>query len=137
MTTLSILACLTCMAASQISPDILIVKDVNIEETQRKLEQQLWYTSPAQTWEERLPLGNGRLGMMVDGGVEEEHIILNEISMWSGCEADYANPDAAESLGEIRKLLMQGRNAEAQEVMYRRFVPRKPTGGGTYLWFSL
>ena len=132
MTTLGILACLACMATSIVSPDILIVKDVNIEETQRKLEQQLWYTSPAQTWEERLPLGNGRLGMMVDGGVEEEHIILNEISMWSGCEADYANPDAAESLGEIRKLLMQGRNAEAQDVMYRRFVPRKPTGGGTY-----
>ena len=132
MTTLGILACLACMATSTVSPDILIVKDVNIEETQRKLEQQLWYTSPAQTWEERLPLGNGRLGMMVDGGVEEEHIILNEISMWSGCEADYANPDAAESLGEIRKLLMQGRNAEAQDVMYRRFVPRKPTGGGTY-----
>ena len=132
MTTLGILACLACMATSTVSPDILIVKDVNIEETQRKLEPQLWYTSPAQTWEERLPLGNGRLGMMVDGGVEEEHIILNEISMWSGCEADYANPDAAESLGEIRKLLMQGRNAEAQDVMYRRFVPRKPTGGGTY-----
>ena len=92
MTILSILACLTCMAASQISPDILIVKDVNMEATQRKLEQQLWYNYPAQAWEERLPLGNGRLGMMVDGGVEEEHIIINEISMWSGCEADYANP---------------------------------------------
>ena len=132
MTTLSILACLTCLAASLISPDILIVKDVNMEETQRKLEQQLWYNSPAQTWEEMLPVGNGRLGMMVDGGVMEEHIILNEISMWSGCEADYANPDAAKSLGEIRELLIQGRNAEAQDVMYKRFVPRKPTGGGTY-----
>ena len=100
--------------------------------TQQKLEQQLWYTSPAQAWEERLPLGNGRLGMMVDGGVKEEHIILNEISMWSGCEADYANPDAAESLKDIRELLLQGKNAEAQDVMYKRFVPRKPTEGGTY-----
>jgi alpha-L-fucosidase 2 len=95
-------------------------------------EHSLWYTSPAETWEERLPLGNGRLGMMVDGGIEEEHIILNEISMWSGCEADYSNPDAAESLKEIRELLVQGKNAEAQEVMYKRFVPRKPTEGGTY-----
>ena len=132
MTILNILACLTCLAASQISPDILIVKDVNMEETQRKLEQQLWYNSPAQAWEERLPLGNGRLGMMVDGGVKEEHIIINEISMWSGCEADYANPDAAESLKDIRELLLQGKNAEAQDVMYKRFVPRKPTEGGTY-----
>lgn len=92
----------------------------------------LHYTSPAEAWEETLPLGNGRLGMMPYGGVENEVVILNEISMWSGSEADYANPDAAESLPEIRELLKQGRNAEAQSVMYERFVPKKPTGGGTY-----
>jgi len=95
-------------------------------------EHVLWYDEPAQIWEETLPLGNGRLGMMPDGGVSEERIVLNEISMWSGCEVDYANPDAAESLPEIRDLLLQGRNAEAQEVMYERFVPHKPTDGGTY-----
>ena len=132
MTALSIMACLAYLAVTPTSPDILIVDKIDKEETQRKLEQQLWYNSPAQAWEERLPLGNGRLGMMVDGGIEEEHIILNEISMWSGCEADYANPDAAESLKEIRELLLQGKNAQAQDVMYKRFVPRKPTEGGTY-----
>ena len=126
------MACLAYLAVTPTSPDILIVDKIDMEETQRKLEQQLWYNSPAQAWEERLPLGNGRLGMMVDGGVEEEHIILNEISMWSGCEADYSNPDAAESLKEIRELLLQGKNAQAQDVMYKRFVPRKPTEGGTY-----
>ena len=126
------MACLAYLAVTPTSPDILIVDKIDMEETQRKLEQQLWYNSPAQAWEERLPLGNGRLGMMVDGGVEEEHIIINEISMWSGCEVDYANPDAAESLKEIRELLLQGKNAQAQDVMYKRFVPRKPTEGGTY-----
>ena len=95
-------------------------------------EHVLWYDSPAEAWEETLPLGNGRLGMMPDGGIDSECIILNEISMWSGSEADYANPDAAESLPEIRELLLQGRNAEAQDVMYRRFVPHKPSDGGTY-----
>ena len=95
-------------------------------------ETVLWYDSPAQAWEETLPLGNGRLGMMPYGGVHEESIILNEISLWSGSEADYANPDAAASLQEIRSLLLQGRNAQAQDVMYERFVPHKPTGGGTY-----
>lgn len=95
-------------------------------------EHSLWYSSPATTWEERLPVGNGRLGMMPDGGVETEHIIINEISMWSGCEADYANPDAAESLSEIRQLLLEGENGKAQDVMYERFVPKKPTEGGTY-----
>ena len=95
-------------------------------------EHVLWYDEPAGIWEETLPLGNGRLGMMPDGGISEERIVLNEISMWSGCEVDYANPDAAESLPEIRDLLLKGRNAEAQEVMYERFVPHKPTDGGTY-----
>ena len=49
---------------------------------------QLYYTTPATIWEETLPLGNGRLGMMPDGGIDKEHIVLNEISLWSGMEAD-------------------------------------------------
>ena len=95
-------------------------------------ESVLWYDAPAQAWEEALPLGNGRLGMMPYGGTHKESIILNEISLWSGSEADYANPDAAASLHEIRSLLLEGKNAQAQDVMYERFVPHKPTGGGTY-----
>ncbi len=95
-------------------------------------EHMLWYDEPARMWEETLPLGNGRLGMMPDGGIEYENIVLNEISMWSGCEADYANPDAAASLDEIRELLQKGENAEAQKIMYERFVPKKSTEGGTY-----
>lgn len=95
-------------------------------------EHVIWFDSPAEAWEQTLPLGNGRMGMMPDGGISDECLILNEISMWSGSEADYSNPDAAESLPEIRELLLQGRNAEAQDVMYERFVPHKPTDGGTY-----
>lgn len=95
-------------------------------------EHTLWYDEPASIWEETLPLGNGRLGMMPDGGIAKERIVLNEISMWSGCEADYSNPDAAKSLPQIRELLKLGRNAEAQKLMYERFVPHKPTDGGTY-----
>lgn len=95
-------------------------------------EHTLWYDEPASAWEETLPLGNGRLGMMPDGGIDTETIVLNEISMWSGSEADYANPDAAESLPEIRRLLLEGRNGDAQEVMYDRFLPHKPADGGTY-----
>lgn len=95
-------------------------------------EHVMWYDSPAAAWEETLPLGNGRLGMMPYGGTSEERIVLNEISMWSGSEVDYSNPDAAESLKEIRQLLIEGKNAEAQAVMYRRFVPKKQTDGGTY-----
>ena len=92
----------------------------------------LWYDSPSQWWEETLPLGNGRLGMMVEGGTDKEMVILNEISLWSGCERDYANPDAAASLPLIRQLLLEGRNAEAQDVMYERFVPRKAVDEQSY-----
>lgn len=90
------------------------------------------FTEPASIWEETLPLGNGRLGMMPDGGPGHEHIVLNEISLWSGSEADYANPDAAKSLSGIRRLLFEGKNVEAQELMYSSFVPKKPETGGTY-----
>ena len=120
------------ISAALIGGDMATMPTIEQTPTQISVEHMLWYDSPAEAWEERLPLGNGRFGMAVDGSVEQEHIILNEISLWSGCEADYANPDAAESLTEIRKLLTEGKNAEAQEVMYKRFVPKKPTEGGTY-----
>ncbi len=82
----------------------------------------LWYDSPAEIWEAALPLGNGRLGMMPDGGIEKENIVLNDIAMWSGSEADYSNPRAKESLPEIRKLLLEGKNYEAQQLMYETFT---------------
>lgn len=81
----------------------------------------LRFDRPAAIWEESFPLGNGRLGMMPDGGVARERIVLNEESMWSGCEHDTRNPDALAALPEIRQLLLEGRNAEAQRLMYRRF----------------
>ena len=92
----------------------------------------LYYTSPAAIWEETLPLGNGRLGMMPDGGISREHIVLNEISLWSGTEADYSNPEASKSLPAIRQLLFEGKNREAQELMYRSFVPKKQEADGRY-----
>ncbi|WP_293716022.1 glycoside hydrolase family 95 protein [uncultured Parabacteroides sp.] len=80
------------------------------------------FDEPARIWEETLPLGNGRLGMMPDGGVSKENILLNEISMWSGSKQDTDNPQAVMSLTAIRRLLFEGRNDEAQELMYRTFV---------------
>ncbi|MCD8134696.1 MAG: glycoside hydrolase family 95 protein [Parabacteroides gordonii] len=80
------------------------------------------FDEPARIWEETLTLGNGRLGMMPDGGVGQENILLNEISMWSGSKQDTDNPQAVMSLATIRRLLFEGRNDEAQELMYRTFV---------------
>ena len=80
------------------------------------------FDKPAACWEETLPLGNGRLGMMPDGGVDTETIVLNDITYWSGREADYSNPLALEALPEIRQLLAEGKNYEAQNLMYETFT---------------
>ncbi|NLZ94665.1 MAG: glycoside hydrolase family 95 protein [Bacteroidales bacterium] len=85
-------------------------------------ELALRYDSPAQIWEQTLPLGNGRIGMMPDGGVESESIVLNDITMWSGSkDPDAFNPDALEYLPQIRQLLLEGKNLDAQNLMYKRF----------------
>ena len=76
----------------------------------------LIFSSPAQRWEEALPLGNGRLGAMIFGSPDRERIQLNEDSIWSGNYRDRNNPAAKESLTEIRKLLNEGRAAEAEEL---------------------
>lgn len=80
------------------------------------------FNEPARIWEETLPLGNGRLGMMPDGGIDKEKIVLNEISMWSGSKQDTDNPQALHALPAIRRLLFEGRNDEAQELMYNTFI---------------
>ncbi|MDE7123338.1 MAG: glycoside hydrolase family 95 protein [Alistipes sp.] len=88
----------------------------------------LWYDEPAARWEETLPLGNGRLGAMPDGGVLRERLILNDVTCWSGSEQPTANPEALDYLPRIRALLLEGRNLEAQRMMYRHFVC---SGGGS------
>ena len=79
-------------------------------------------TQPAQIWEECFPLGNGHLGMMPDGGIEKETIVLNDITLWSGAPSDDSNPKALQSLSEIQRLLKEGKNDEAQNLMYETFV---------------
>ena len=80
------------------------------------------FDSPATIWEETFPLGNGRIGMMPDGGIDKEKYVLNEISLWSGSKQDTDNPEARKALPEIRRLLFSGKNDEAQALMYKSFV---------------
>ncbi len=76
----------------------------------------LWYAAPAAKWEEALPIGNGRLGAMVYGSTGLETIRLNEDSLWYGGPGRAANPDARPYLDEIRGLLRDGRQAEAEHL---------------------
>ncbi|MFR9521586.1 MAG: glycoside hydrolase family 95 protein [Rikenellaceae bacterium] len=98
---------------------------------------ELRYDSPAEQWEESLPLGNGRLGMMPDGDPFEELFVLNEISMWNGSVDDYSNPNAGEMLPTIRQLLFEGKNKEAQELMYKHFVPIHPDKNSVFGCYQL
>ena len=76
----------------------------------------LWYKTPAQTWVDALPLGNGRLGAMVFGGVAQERLQLNEDTLWSGAPHSSNNPQALSLLPEVRRLIFEERYAEANEL---------------------
>lgn len=89
----------------------------------------LWYDKPAAQWEETLPMGNGRLGMMSDGSISRETIVLNDITLWSGGPQDANNYDAQKSLPDIRRLILEGKNDEAQKLVNQNFVA-KGAGSG-------
>jgi len=76
-----------------------------------------WYLRPAARWTEALPIGNGRLGGMVWGGVAGDRIDLNEDTLWSGEPYDNLNPKGLAALPEIRRLLIAGKNGEAQALV--------------------
>ncbi|MEO7966585.1 MAG: glycoside hydrolase family 95 protein, partial [Gemmatimonadaceae bacterium] len=82
----------------------------------------LWYRQPAASWNEALPLGNGRLGAMVFGGLEEEHLQLNEETLWTGGPYDPVVKGAAAALPEIRRLLFAGDIPRAHDLFGRRMM---------------
>lgn len=89
----------------------------------------IWFDEPARIWEETVPLGNGRIGMMPDGGLKTETIVLNEISLWSGSPQDADLPDAHLHVKEIQSLLLQGDHAAAEKLVNRFFVSKGPGSG--------
>lgn len=90
-------------------------------------QQRLWYTHPARQWVEALPVGNGFLGGMVYGGVEEETIALNETSFWSGGPHDNNSREALRHLPAIRQKIFEGKAGEAQ-LLVDRYVVKGPHG---------
>src|SRR5438045_1337231 len=73
----------------------------------------LWYSQPAAKWEEALPVGSGRLGAMVFGGVADERIQFNEDTLWTGKPHDYVRQGAGDKLKDIQKLIFDGNEKEA------------------------
>ncbi len=82
----------------------------------------LWYTRAAQEWTEALPIGNGRLGAMVFGGAAQERLQFNEDTLWNGEPHFYHREGAVQYLPQIRQLLEEGRQKEAEELAAREFM---------------
>ncbi|HKC63674.1 MAG TPA: glycoside hydrolase family 95 protein [Pyrinomonadaceae bacterium] len=98
-------------------------------------ELRLWYRKPAAQWTEALPIGNGRLGAMVFGGVESELLQLNEDTIWAGEKRDRNNPEGKRNLPEVRRLLFAGKSKEAEALaektmiaIPKRMPPYQPLG---------
>lgn len=101
---------------------LLLLLSISSGQAQPNKPLRLWYDKPAAQWEETLPLGNGRLGMMPDGGVMQENIVLNDITLWSGAPQDANNYTANQKLPEIQKLLLEGKNDAAQALINKDFI---------------
>lgn len=82
----------------------------------------LQYHKPAEQWVEALPIGNGYMGAMVFGCTAEERIQFNEDTLWAGQPQDYQNPGAVEVLPELRRLLFEGKQREAEQLAMERFM---------------
>jgi alpha-L-fucosidase 2 len=77
----------------------------------------LWYRHPARQWVQALAIGNGRLGAMVFGGVNQERLQLNEDTLWAGGPYDPVNPEACGALPEVRQLIFDGKYREADRLI--------------------
>lgn len=94
---------------------------------------QLWYETPADDWMKSLPLGNGRLGMMVYGGVNVETLALNESSMWAGKhDPEQAKPFGKEKLQELRQLFFDGKLVEGNRLA-AKYLTGNSHSFGTHL----
>ena len=82
----------------------------------------LYMDQPAASWYEATPIGNGRLGGMVYGGVTKDTIRTNDDTFWSGEPRDLQRPGAYKCLPEIRKLLLEEKNLEAQELIDKHML---------------
>jgi len=88
------------------------------QHTPSSLSTVMWYDKPATKFEEALPLGNGRIGLMVYGNTHKEILNLNEETLWGGGPVDNTAPaNTVENLNKVRTLLFQGKWKEASDVL--------------------
>ena len=97
--------------------------------SQEKTGLKLWYRQPSgSTWENALPIGNGKLGAMIYGNVDSEIVELNESTVWSGSPNRNDNPLALDSLAELRRLIFAGEQKQAENLANRIIISKKSQG---------
>src|SRR4029078_9625086 len=107
----------------------LLLFTTTVSFSQVNTSLKFWYNKPSgDTWENALPLGNGHLGAMVYGNVDKETIQLNENTVWSGSPNRNDNPDALLSLPEIRQLIFEGKQKEAEQLANKVIITKKSHG---------
>jgi alpha-L-fucosidase 2 len=89
----------------------------------------LWYEQPAVKWTEALPIGNGRIGAMIFGGIGQDRIQFNEETLWTGEPRNYNRPGAGKYLDTIRQLLFEGKQKEAEELAGVKFMGMRSDEG--------
>lgn len=97
-----------------------------MNDTKKVDDLRLWYEQPADTWTEALPVGNGRLGAMVFGGVYNERIQVNEESLWAGERLDTNNPEALQALQKIRQFIFEEKIEQAYKLGNKSFLGIPP-----------
>lgn len=98
-------------------------------DAQERAPLKLWYKTPSgKTWENALPIGNGRLGAMIYGNPEKEIIQLNEHTVWSGSPNRNDNPEALAALPQIRQMIFDGRYKEAEQFVGKTIITKKSHG---------
>lgn len=107
---------------------IMVIAGISVH-AQDNASLKLWYNAPSgKVWENALPIGNGRLGAMIYGNVETETIQLNEHTLWSGSPNRNDNPLALDSIAEIRKLIFEGKQKDAEQMANRVTISKKSQG---------
>lgn len=91
----------------------------------------LWYRQPAEKWTDALPVGNGRIGAMVFGGINRERLQLNEDTLWGGGPYDPVNPQARAALPAVRQLVFADQYREAAKLINAKVISR-PVGQMPY-----
>ncbi|NWK55268.1 glycoside hydrolase family 95 protein [Verrucomicrobiaceae bacterium N1E253] len=103
-------------------------------------EMKIWFTQPATKRSQTLPLGNGRIGALVFGGVETEKIHLSEETLWAGYPEPSGREGASKHVPNLTKLLTEGKFDEAQDVSKEMLLPywprRQEMMGELYLNFA-